>query len=341
MSWAAATATPPPAIPVAQDQPASPYFDPTQKSDRDYLNMWDFAQSIGGVKNGEVTGWAQTASQYGKDFYDFAQSIGGVNSKGGLTGWVKDIAPYGSDAYYAAAAAGGVNKNGSLTDFGKKYAQQFVQNQYINAQSPLAQQQQEFNPDAFLNNYQQGQMGQGQMQGQMQGQQQGTNWLGFENTPIGQLYGTEYRQSPGYQFQLDEANKAARQALAAQGLSGSGAELKELQRIGQGMASQDYGNWQANLANQFNNYLGGLQGMSASGQNAAVNLGSAAMNYGSTAGNLALGSGMTQAQNTTNMGNMFGQGVSNIATAYGYGQGSQPPPTTVNNPYSSAEWMGY
>lgn len=58
-----------------------------------------------------------------------------------------------------------------------------------------------------------------------------------------------FRQSPGYQFALQQGLQAAQRGTAAQGLTGSGAEARELQRVGQGLASQEYGQYQNRLAN--------------------------------------------------------------------------------------------
>lgn len=58
---------------------------------------------------------------------------------------------------------------------------------------------------------------------------------------------------PGYQFQLQEGQRALERSLAAQGLGQSGAALRAAQEYGQGLANRtynDYFNRQALLANQ-------------------------------------------------------------------------------------------
>ena len=64
-----------------------------------------------------------------------------------------------------------------------------------------------------------------------------------------------FQESPGYQYQLQQGTQAAERAAAARGMMGSGAEQRALQRVGQGLASQQYGQWQQRLA--------GLSGMGA------------------------------------------------------------------------------
>jgi hypothetical protein len=55
--------------------------------------------------------------------------------------------------------------------------------------------------------------------------------------------------SPGLQFQMGEGLRGVERTLAARGMKSSGNELLELQRVGQGMAMQDYEQeWQRRMA---------------------------------------------------------------------------------------------
>jgi len=76
-----------------------------------------------------------------------------------------------------------------------------------------------------------------------------------------------FTQSPGYKFQLEQGQKAIERAAAAAGSFGGGANLKDLTRFGQGLASQEYGNYV--------NRLMGLQqiGAQATAQSAQTALG--------------------------------------------------------------------
>jgi hypothetical protein len=49
-----------------------------------------------------------------------------------------------------------------------------------------------------------------------------------------------FEQSPGYRFRMEEGQKAIERAAAAGGSYGSGANIKDLMRFGQGVASQEY-----------------------------------------------------------------------------------------------------
>ena len=99
----------------------------------------------------------------------------------------------------------------------------------------------------------------------------------------------KYRSSPGYKYALGQGLQSARRGLAASGMTGSGAEMKELQRVGQGTADQDYKGYQ--------DRLGALAGM---GQQSASQAGQFAYGAGGQLG--ALG-----AQYGSNMSNLYGQ----------------------------------
>lgn len=77
--------------------------------------------------------------------------------------------------------------------------------------------------------------------------------------------GPSFQQSPGYQFAFDQGVSAIDRGASARGLLGSGARLRELTRYGQGMANQEYGNYQ--------NRLAALAGIGQSATNTGASLG--------------------------------------------------------------------
>lgn len=79
-----------------------------------------------------------------------------------------------------------------------------------------------------------------------------------------------FQAGPGYQFAVDEGMRGAERAASASGMLASGNLLDELQRRGQGYASQEFGSW-----------LDRLNGMSSQGLSAA---GGQAGAYGTQAG---------------------------------------------------------
>ena len=83
--------------------------------------------------------------------------------------------------------------------------------------------------------------------------------LGLQGQPAADAAMAQFQQSPGYQFQMDEGQRAVESSAAAQGLLRSGATLKALQERGQGLANQDFGN-----------YYNRLMDLSRLGQNSAA-----------------------------------------------------------------------
>ena len=60
-------------------------------------------------------------------------------------------------------------------------------------------------------------------------------------TAVMNQIGRGYKQSPGYQYNVDEATRGANQAGAAGGMLGTPSEQLELAKQISGIASQDYG----------------------------------------------------------------------------------------------------
>lgn len=123
----------------------------------------------------------------------------------------------------------------------------------------------------------------------------------------------DFEQDPGYQFRMQEGQKALERSAAARGGLGSGRMMKDLQRFGQDLASQEYGNaynrFQAQQANQYNR-LANLAGL---GQSTSGALANQAMQQGQNMGNIQMGlgnaaasAGMAQANR---LSNMIGTGI--------------------------------
>lgn len=101
--------------------------------------------------------------------------------------------------------------------------------------------------------------------------------------------------SPGYQFRLDEGEKAIQRSAAARGGLVSGATLKSLNNYAQGTASSEFGNWYEQLSR-----MAGLGGAAtnttvAAGTNAANSMGQYAQNAGNARGSGYIGVANAQA----------------------------------------------
>jgi len=84
--------------------------------------------------------------------------------------------------------------------------------------------------------------------------------------------------TPGYQWELTQGQKALNAGLAARGGMGSGKAATEAIKWGQGLASQGYGNALQRAAN-----------LSGVGQNTAVGMANQGANYANQVGNIGLG----------------------------------------------------
>lgn len=123
-----------------------------------------------------------------------------------------------------------------------------------------------------------------------------------------------FKEAPGYQYKLDQGLSAVQKGMGASGLAGSGAEEKALQQTGQGLANQEFSNFQNRLA-----------ALASGGQQVAETGAGQTLGAGEALGNLGLGYGRT-------MANMWGSGKSaqaselpsRLSAESGIGQFMQP-----------------
>jgi len=96
--------------------------------------------------------------------------------------------------------------------------------------------------------------------------------------------GAGFRESPGYQFQLQQALQAANRAAAAGGMAGSPAEQQAMAGTARGLAAQDYQNY---LARALGLYQTGLTGMGRLGQMGLAGAGGLAQGMVGTGADIA------------------------------------------------------
>jgi hypothetical protein len=127
---------------------------------------------------------------------------------------------------------------------------------------------------------------------------------------------SDFEQDPGYAFRQSEGMKALERSASARGSLLSGGTLKGIQRFGQDLASQEYGNafnrYQINRSNQLNP----LQSLMGSGQSAANVTTSAAGQMGQNVANSQLAAGQARASGYIGFGNAINQGLGSIAGYY-------------------------
>ena len=111
----------------------------------------------------------------------------------------------------------------------------------------------------------------------------------------------DFQTTPGYQFRMDEGVKGLDRSAASRGLLRSGAQQKAITNFGQGIASEEYGNYFGNLMS-----LAGMGGQAASSAN-------------STSGQLVNGAGNMMTQGGIARGSGYAAGANALASGIGAG----------------------
>jgi len=106
----------------------------------------------------------------------------------------------------------------------------------------------------------------------------GANALNSMYNSDGSFNYDTFRNMPGYQFRLQEGQRALDNSGAARGMNQSGAQMKALTRYGQGSADQGFNDW-------FNKQMA-ISGM---GMNAVSNQGNIQMNAANQVGQMKIG----------------------------------------------------
>lgn len=119
----------------------------------------------------------------------------------------------------------------------------------------------------------------------------------------------DFEADPGYAFRMKEGLAGVESGAAARGGLLSGAALKAVQKYGQGLASQEYGNaynrFTADQTNQYNR----LAGLVNTGQGATNQVSNAAANFGQQAGANAIGAGNAIASGQIGQANALVGGI--------------------------------
>ncbi len=173
----------------------------------------------------------------------------------------------------------------------------------------------------------------GQLTGQLPGLQNQFQSMAQNPGQYLNQIGSNYQQSPGYQFQVQQATNAANRQGAATGMQGSPEMQQNLAQTVGGLANQDYYNYLGNalqtqgqgLQGQLGLYgqgLQGMQGLYGIGAGAANNYGNNLGEIGMTQAQLAYAGQNAQNQNNSSLfgglGNLFGNSsLSGIGSAIG------------------------
>lgn len=141
--------------------------------------------------------------------------------------------------------------------------------------------------------------------------QAGQNALGQMQDPSFQknFSMSDFQQDPGYQFRMQEGQKAIENAASRRGMGNSGATMKALTRYGQDFSTGEYNN----VYNRFNadqdrryNRLSALAGV---GQTANSQVGQAGQNYANQASGNLMGAGNAAAAGQIGQANAFNSAI--------------------------------
>ncbi|HKR17727.1 hypothetical protein [Rhizorhapis sp.] len=145
------------------------------------------------------------------------------------------------------------------------------------------------------------------------GQGEGRNTAAYSSGGTSGTAGADYSDfynSPGYLFRLNEGQKAIERSAAARGGLYSGATMKAVNTHAQGVASDE-----------FNNYVARLQSLAGVGQSATGSTAEAGQAYASGASQAAQQAGAARASAYANTGNAINSAVSGAAGGLLYMQG--------------------
>jgi len=129
------------------------------------------------------------------------------------------------------------------------------------------------------------------------------------NPTGGTAYGG-FTATPGYEFRVNQGTDAVNALAGARGGLNSGRTMQDLTKFGQGIASEEYGN-----------YLGRLSGLTNMGTSAAANTANAGANFASGGSNALMAGGQAQADGYINGANSIMGGFNNALGAWQYMKG--------------------
>ena len=144
-----------------------------------------------------------------------------------------------------------------------------------------------------------------------------TQYGNLINNPTGVMnsIGAGYQQSPGYQWQVNQATNSANNAAAAGGMLGSPAEQQMLAQNVNGMANQDYYNYVDRGMSSYNTGLSGMQGLNQMGYGASNELAQSLANALMSQASLAYAG---QANQNMSEGGAFGSMMGLASSALPY-----------------------
>lgn len=143
--------------------------------------------------------------------------------------------------------------------------------------------------------------------------------------PQNALSGFDYKgfqASPGYEFRRDEGMKGLERAASARGLRLSGGTLKDAMRFGQGLASEEYGNFYNRLASMAGIGQTAVNTGASLGAGKANAIGNALMTGAANRGSAYMAAGKAQAQGILGSANALSGTFNTLAQNWPFGSGT-------------------
>lgn len=145
--------------------------------------------------------------------------------------------------------------------------------------------------------------------------------LGLSDEAKNGTFQSGFKETPGYQFAVNEGEKGAVNNLAALGMKNSGAALKALTRFRTGLADQTYNNYLDRLSAASQGGQATVANQNALGQNAANSMSSLGQNFANSAGQTLQDKGAATASGYVGGANAWSNALSNISNQAGWALG--------------------
>jgi hypothetical protein len=126
----------------------------------------------------------------------------------------------------------------------------------------------------------------------------------------------DFQESPAYQFNLEQGEKAINKGASARGMYYAPQTLQDLGRYSQGVASNEFQNAYSNYNTNMNNIWNRLYALSGTGQNAAAQTGAYGANMANQVGANMIGAGNAGAAGVVGAANAIGGGIGDAYNNY-------------------------
>jgi hypothetical protein len=126
----------------------------------------------------------------------------------------------------------------------------------------------------------------------------------------------DFQKDPGYDFRMQEGEKAIQRSAAARGGLQTGGTLRAITDYGQNFASNEYGKAYDRFTNDQTNRFNRLSSLAGLGQTANAAMGQAGQNYANQSGNIAMEGANAQGAAGIAQANAYGNTLSGLGKTW-------------------------